>query len=100
LPAQLWSFSPDAQAVSLARNGLEIAPEQILKKVLLFMAHVKNPALSLALGITDAPDFIPICLHKPAAGPILLLHQRPSRYVLRSPRNLFSKRKGGGNVCE
>ena len=49
LPAQLWSFSEEAQAVSLDRNGLAIAAEQILRKVRLFMVALKNPARCPAL---------------------------------------------------
>src|SRR5579859_5438043 len=66
-PAQLWSFSSEAQAVSLERNGLAIAAEQILKKVLLFMAALRNSRLVSGTGIPAAPDLIPVSPHKPVA---------------------------------
>src|SRR5579859_423951 len=66
LPAQLWSFSPDAQAASLVTNGLANAAEQILRKVLLFMAPLEESGRAYWFEIAAAPDFIPICLRKPA----------------------------------
>src|SRR6266436_976734 len=91
LPAQLRSFSPDAHAASLDRNGLAIAAEQILINVLLFMAPLTQSGQACFFQIADGPDFIPVCQYKPVAGRILLLLQKPSRHVPRSPRNLFSK---------
>src|SRR5258708_9152902 len=99
LPAQLWSFSCEAQAANLVRNGLVIAAEQILRNVLLFMAPLEESGRAFFFRITDGPDFIPICPYKAGARLIQLL-QKPSRHVARSPSNLFSKRKVRGNVCE
>src|SRR6266481_7810648 len=66
-PAQLWSFSSAAQAVSLERNGLAIAAEQILRKVLLFMAVLRKSCTLSGPEIPDAPDFIPVSPHMPVA---------------------------------
>src|SRR5258708_20373391 len=60
LPAQLWSFSVEAQAASRDRNGLVIAAEQILRNVLLFMAPLEQSGRTFFFQITDVPPFIPL----------------------------------------
>jgi hypothetical protein len=71
--AQLWSFSADAQAANLDRNGLAIAAEQILRKVLLFMALLDQSGQAFFVQLQTGLILYLIARTSPSQALIMLL---------------------------